>query len=379
MSTSGCRRGNPGFLFPERLTIARQRRGLTKTTLAAQVGVTPRTITRYETDGAPLGVAASLSTALGFPAQYFERPVPEALAAGDVAFRAGQRVSARARNAAVASGTHGVELAGWVRERFSVPSPDVPRLDDASPEDAALTLRTLWGLGTKPLPNLVQLSESHGVAVLGLPPIAGEVDAFSAWVGEQPFIFLARRRTPEGVRFDVAHELGHLVMHSSRQPNAPQDEDEANRFASEFLMPSETVRQYVPRNAAVPDLLRVKKYFGTSAQAMARKAKAIGLQSEWTARMNQVELDKLGYRKAEPGGMVAYERSRVFDFIFSSERSAPNTPASIARELALPDEEVHALTLNSVMVGTQFTGEPASAVSARMTEPGVAPRLRVVK
>ncbi|MDR7328341.1 XRE family transcriptional regulator [Corynebacterium guangdongense] len=379
MSTSDCRRGNPGFLFPERLTIARQRRGLTKTALAAEVGVTPRTITRYETDGAPLDMGASLSTALGFPARYFERPLPEVLSADTVAFRAGQRVSARARHAAVATGTHGVELAWWVRERFTVPAPNVPRLDYDSPEEAALTLRTLWGLGTKPLPNLVQLAESHGIAVLGLPPIAGEVDAFSTWVGQQPFIFLARRRTPEGVRFDVAHEIGHLVMHSSRQSGAPQDEGEANRFASEFLMPTETVRRYLPSNPAVPDLLRVKKYFGASAQAMARKAKTIGLQTEWTARMNQVELDKLGYRKAEPGGMAAYERSRVFDFIFSSERSTRYTPAGMAQELALPDEEVHALTLNSVMVGAPSAGGAFLAGSVPGTEPAAAPRLRVVK
>lgn len=379
MSTSDCRRDNLGFLFPGRLTIARQRRGLTKTALAAEVGVTPRTITRYETDGAPLDMAPQLSAALGFPTRYFERPMPEALAADAVAFRAGQRVSARARHAAAATGTHGVELERWVRERFSVPSPDVPRLDYDSPEDAALTLRTLWGLGTGPLPNLVQLAESHGIAVLGLPPIAGEVDAFSTWVGRQPYIFLARRRTPEGVRFDVAHEIGHLAMHSSRQSNEPQDEDEANRFASEFLMPSETVRQYLPRNAAVPDLLRVKKYFGTSAQAMARKAKTTGLQSEWTARMNQVELDKLGYRKAEPDGMAAYERSRVFDFIFSSERSTQYTPRGIAQELALPDEEVHALTLNSVMVGTLSAGGGVPAVPDAATGSGTTPRLRVVK
>ncbi|WP_425429785.1 ImmA/IrrE family metallo-endopeptidase [Corynebacterium pacaense] len=28
-------------------------------------------------------------------------------------------------------------------------------------------------------------------------------------------MYSARRRTPEGTRFDLAHELGHLVMHSS--------------------------------------------------------------------------------------------------------------------------------------------------------------------
>ena len=57
------------------------------------------------------------------------------------------------------------------------------------------------------------------------------------WDGEQPYIFLARRRTPEGARFDLAHELGHLVLHSAPQPCEGRiEEDEANQFAAHFLI-----------------------------------------------------------------------------------------------------------------------------------------------
>lgn len=337
------------FLVPERITNARQRRGMTKTQLAADLGLTPRTIARYEKGGAPLEQGLALSSALRFPEAYFRQDLPLRLHAEDVVFRSGRRVTASARSAAVATGNHGVEVMRWLRERFTLPSANLPQLEHETPESAARSVRMLWGLGDTPLPNLVHLAESKGIAVLGLPAIASQVDAFSTWIGDQPFIFLARRRTPEGVRFDVAHELGHLVLHSSCTDNSATIEEEANRFASEFLMPTESVREFAPRNPSIPQILKLKQYFGTSAIAMARKIHSTGLASDWSARKTRLELDQLGYLKAEPNGMVMYERSRVFDFVYSPERSTRYTPSSIANDLSLPADEVQALTLDSVM------------------------------
>ncbi len=45
-------------------------------------------------------------------------------------------------------------------------------------------------------------------------------------------------------RFTLAHELGHLIMHTSNEfliSEYRDKEDEANRFASEFLMPSDAI------------------------------------------------------------------------------------------------------------------------------------------
>lgn len=106
------------------------------------------------------------------------------------------------------------------------------------PRLAAALLREEWNLGSGPLPNLVHLCESRGIAFLGLPQLAESVDAYSFWLDRNPFIFLARQKTPERSRFDVAHELGHLVLHRHNDDESSAfQEREADTFASEFLIP----------------------------------------------------------------------------------------------------------------------------------------------
>lgn len=351
MSTSGSRRPEPRFVDPSRITTARLRRGLTKSALARELQVTPRTVAKYEDVGAPVDRAGDLAAALTFPETYFLRGPAPRLDLQDVSFRAGTRVSVRTRQAAIASGRHGVEVAEWVARRFRLPATDIPRIEDTTPEEAARLLRELWGLGVRPLPNLVQLCESRGCRVLGLPALAAPVDAFSAWHEGEPHIFLARRRSPEGVRFDVAHELGHLVMHSagiSFEMSAEQ-ERAANRFASEFLLPTDGVTPHLPDAPSIELLLRVKKHFRVSALALARKAFTLGRLSEGAYRQTVSELARRGFRYDEPDGTGVHERSRVFDYVFAPERTGAYSPAAVAGELGLPVSDIRALTLSSTL------------------------------
>src|SRR5438094_162699 len=78
---------------------------------------------------------------------------------------------------------------------------------------------------------------------------AKEVDAFSMWHGETPFVFLNTKKSCERSRFDAAHELGHLVLHRHGVPQGQQAEAEANAFASAFLMPRASVLAMAPRFA----------------------------------------------------------------------------------------------------------------------------------
>lgn len=385
MSTSTSWRHDVALLDPTRIATARMRRGLTKVELARLLSVTPRTIGTYETDGATSQVGPRLAESLGFPVDYFHQKSLAELVANDVSFRAGSRVAAKAKDAAVASGRNGLEVDAWISERFQLPQSNVPRLEGLSPEQAARMLRREWGLGVKPLPNLVQLLESKGVRVYGLPPSAAAVDAFSFWSDAVPFVFLARRRTPEGVRFDLAHELGHLVMHSSKSKTfmmGTEEEREADRFASEFLIPESGVLEYLPSYTTVDDILSVKVYFQVSAMALARKGLSAGRLTDWSYRQICTELTRRGYRTGEPGGGTSHERSRVFGFVFSRDREPRLTPKVVADELALPEEDVHALTLQTGLFGvtgslSDVAGPPDGAGGGHPV-PGKRPSLRVV-
>jgi Zn-dependent peptidase ImmA (M78 family)/DNA-binding XRE family transcriptional regulator len=363
------------FLNPERIQVARMRRGLTKVELAQRLAVTPRTVTKYETYGAPATAAAGIAAAVEFPVSYLQRGAAPTLCANEVRFRAARRASARQRESAVAAGVAGVEIDEWIFERFVRPGLDLPTFDGVGPRTAASTLRAMWGLGTKPLPNLVQLAESRGVRVFTLPPFADVVDAYSIWRDDTPYMFLARRKTPEHIRFDVAHELGHLVLHSNEPGETAAQEREADAFASEFLMPEASLDEYVRFNATVPELLKVRDYFKVSAMALAYAAHRASRMSDWTYRQTCIALSQNGFRSGEPGGMANYEMSRVFPSVFSSPSASA---AAIAHDLGIPVSDVHALTFGAELRAAEDTEVAADTSAVRPL--GTSPRrhLRVV-
>jgi len=99
-------------------------------------------------------------------------------------------------------------LNDWVESRFDLPAPDLPDLRDEEPEVAASVLRQHWGLGERPIKNMVHLLESKGVRVYSLAENSVEVDAFALWHSKTPFVFLNTLKSAEHGRFDAAHELG---------------------------------------------------------------------------------------------------------------------------------------------------------------------------
>ncbi|MEV4127877.1 XRE family transcriptional regulator [Nocardia sp. NPDC049707] len=353
-STSRSSKSAEAYLNPDRIRIARMRRGMTKAELARQLSVIPRTIARYEAGEAPQHVAAALAGALDFPVGYFDRGGAPVFDSNEVRFRAARRASARECDAAVAAGISGVEIDRWISKRFLLPEMTLPPLAGNAPETAAQLLRGVWGLGTKPLPNLVQLCESRGVRVYSLPPFADAVDAYSMWRSGTPYVFLARRKSPERIRFDLAHEIGHLVLHDGEPCETAAIEREADAFASEFLVPAASIVEYLPSNPSVTDILTVRDQFKVSAMALAMAAHKTGWISDWNYRQICIELSTRGFRSSEPGGMPNYEMSRVFPQVFN--RSSSKVSARIvANELNLPVGDVHALTFGAELRTAQET------------------------
>lgn len=366
---------NPARISPSRITIARLRRGLTKSELAADLDVAPATLSRWENEGPPPTRTESLLdrlvVSLEFPAEYFLSAELEVPAMDATLFRAGSRATQRQKSVAIASGVNARALVTWLRHNFNFPAPNVPDLAGLSPADAASHVRTIWQLGDKPIPNSIHLAESIGIAVMGLPPAASAVDAFSMWDGEQPCIFLARRRTPEGARFDLAHELGHLLLHSTARPtNGADEETEANEFAADFLIPPSVVHAHLRLHTGLEEIFRLKTALKVSAMAMLRAAYVHEKLSEREYRSHLTTLTARGFRTAEPGSVLQYERSRVFDYVFSSEGGAYSS--DIASATNLPEHDLLALMLGTQPYTVVSSATESSTASAR-------PALRVVR
>lgn len=354
MTSTSTSQPAEGRLAPSRIRLARERRGMSKVTLSAQLGVTTRALQTYETDGAPRSRAHDLASALGVSPQFFDRPERQAISVEQGFFRARRRATAAQLGAARAAASIGIELYEWISERFTLPATELPDLDHQLPEDAAATLRSIWGRNEEPLPNLVQLSEAHGVRVLSLPADADTVDAFSLWLDGTPYVFLSTAKTAERTRFDLAHELGHLIMHSrlpvgpaEHEPHGPTIEREADSFASALLMPRRDVLAYSGREPAAPQILQLRSYYRVSAMTATRRLYELGRLTEWGYRQNCVQLAQRGFRSGEPGG-IARERSRVFSTVFPALRGRGVSTRNVCDHLGITSQELHDLTFGQV-------------------------------
>ncbi|MBN8809638.1 MAG: ImmA/IrrE family metallo-endopeptidase [Sphingomonas sp.] len=329
-----------------RLTIARQRRKLTGKELGEIAGLTPVTVSKAE-NGHQVepGTAERLAAALGFPLDFFYLEAPEMVEADTVSFRSLKKMSAAERDASLAAGSLGVELYGWIDNRFDLPEADLIDLNKerSRPESAARLLRQHWGLGDRPIGNMLKLLESKGVRVLSLSENTLNVDAYSFWRGDHPYIFLNQEKSAERSIFDSAHELGHLVLHHhAGARNDKGAEFQADQFASAFLMPEHDVKNELSTIVSPQQIIRAKSRWRVSAMALAYRLHSLNLLSDWNYRSFCIELGKLGYRSGEPQG-VERETSVVLAKVLTALWTKRLTKAEIASDLAVPTEEVESL------------------------------------
>jgi Zn-dependent peptidase ImmA (M78 family)/transcriptional regulator with XRE-family HTH domain len=334
---------------PRRLSLARKRRRFSARTLAEQTGLAVDTISRLENGANPPDetTVAKLVKALGFPEPFFFDQDPEDIDTGAVSFRSFSKMSARERDAAISAGSLGLQLSAWVDQRFTLPKPNLLDLSyETDPEAAAHSMRQFWGIGEKPIGNLMGLLETNGVRLFSLSENTASVNAFSFWRDDKPYVFLNNFKTAESSIFDAAHELGHLVMHKHGDPKETRSaEREANSFASAFLMPANDVKSRVPRRVTLDVLLTAKMRWRVSAMAMAYRLNTLGLLSVWQYKSLCIELGKRGYRSSEPVG-IERETSAIWRKVLTQLWSEKTTKNDIAASLHLPLDELEGLIWN---------------------------------
>ena len=190
---------------------------------------------------------------------------------------------------------------------------------------------------------MLALLESKGVRVLSLSENTLDVDAYSFWRSDFPFVFLNQMKTPERSIFDCVHELGHLVMHHHAGVKGEKGaEQQADAFASAFLMPEADVKSKAGNISSVRQVLQLKKRWRVSAMALVFRLHKLGMITEWAYKSMCIELGQLGYRRAEPDG-IARETSVVWQKVLTALWSRRITKEHIASELRIPLSELEAL------------------------------------
>lgn len=335
-----------------RLTVARQRAGLTKKELAQQVGVDPRAISGFEA-GQYMPTEDNIwriARALSFPVEFFKADDMELLESGGASFRSMTKMTARQRDAALAAGSLAFVLSDWVDHEFELPDVDIPDFGGVAPDVAAQSLRQHWGLGEPPVKNMVHLLEAKGVRVFSLAENCMEVDAYSVWRGHRPFVFLNTTKSGERRRFDAAHELAHLVMHRHAAPNGHEAEKEAQAFAGAFLMPTASMKALGRVTPNLNYIMSLKKKWAVSAAAMTLRLFEIGHLSYYHYNRLYVELSRKGYRSNEPSG-IKPETSQVWQKVFAQLRREGRGVQSLADRLLLPSDEIVKLVFGLVTIG----------------------------
>ncbi len=294
---------------PSRLKVARQRLALTLSRLAETSGVSPRSLTNYETGAiAPSEESlAKLAIALAVPVTFFALDDVDVVPVQAASFRKLSKTTAMRRDAVLAAASLTVEFFEVIASHFKLPAPEIPTFDKLPPEAAANLVRRRWNLGDRPISNMIHLLESKGVRIASLRHDYNDIDAFCFYRDGCPYIFLNTSRSGERQRFDAAHELGHLVLHGEIEmdPSTSKNrESQANAFAAAFLMPTSSVLAQSMRDASIDRILAARSYWRVSAMALTHRLYELHLLNNWQYRTTCVTLSDQGYRSSEPGGIV---------------------------------------------------------------------------
>lgn len=300
-----------------RLTQAREGRGMTQTMLATLIGRSSTAISRWEKgEQFPEQEALeSLSNKLTMPINWFLKPLPE-YGPQPFFFRS---LSATARWARAIARTrleltHETGLA--LQEYVDLPSVNVPCLEasdylkirDNDIERLSSDLRKHWNMGLGPISDLSLALENAGVVISREPLENKNMDGVSKWfaIDKRPYILLNNdKHNYYRQRFDLAHELGHLILHrhlTEIEFNSchKEIEHQANTFASAFLLPAETFSVEI-ETPSLGNYLALKSRWKTSSAAMITRSKALGIITEEYATRLWKNYSARGWRKGEPG------------------------------------------------------------------------------
>lgn len=350
---------------------------MSKKGLADSIGVSPNTIMRYEAgEICPSDESLEkIARCLQFPKSFFDGKEFDEPRRDNASFRGMASKSARIMDAALASGAIAFMLDDWIANSYSRPEPDIPDFQNIDPHTAAMLLRQHWGLGDKPIANVVHLLELKGARVFSLAENTKEVDAFSLWRDDVPYVFLNRFKSAERSRFDAGHELGHLCLHKHGGAKTERLDDslekEANAFAGAFLMPETDIRSVVTRPLySVDDLAEYKKRWRVSVSALNYRLSELKIISENKSVSNYVEMSRRGWLKREPQA-IAREQSSVLQDIINDLLSLGITKTKISAELMIPPSEIEALLFglaNMTTIDGQGVGTPRRDVKLRIVK-----------
>ncbi|SHJ09402.1 helix-turn-helix domain-containing protein [Propionispora hippei] len=327
----------------KRLKNGRLFRGLTLTELADRTGISKQSLSLYENErNTPEHERVqALASSLSFPYDFFFQTDACETVTEVTYFRSLASATKMNRTSQSVKLEYVAKMYEVLLEYIDFPALNLPdvtfdgsddEFDDKSTEDTqrqiesiSQQIREFWGIGDAPIKNLQFLLEKNGIIVTGFDTLEDKIDAFSqrTIVGNNDmyFIAVALGKRPEGrIRFDMAHELGHLLLHPWSEnlelitkEEFKVREKQANMFASALLLPQNSFGKDVQ---AYPTDLKyyqfLKKKWKASIQAMVYRSNQLGIITDNQFQYMMRQISKNGWRTKEPGDVSYALKENIF-------------------------------------------------------------------
>jgi Zn-dependent peptidase ImmA (M78 family)/transcriptional regulator with XRE-family HTH domain len=344
---------------PDMLKLARDARELTQSDLATKTGMTQAFISKLEhgliTQPGEEAVR-QISNILGFPSAFFFQR-ERAIGFPHFHYRKRAKLGAKplARIGAVINirRQHIAKLMQSYEASIQHPIPQID-LDESglTPEVVAQRMRAYWTLPTGPIRSIVELIEAAGGIVVNARFGTNLLDGLSfRSEGMPPLFFMNSEMPGDRYRFSLAHELGHMIMHT-----LPDDDEkmelEAHRFAAEFLMPAAEIKPYL-----VPTKLsgmgRVKAYWKVSIKALIRRASDLNLITASQYKSLSIQYNKV-FKGVEPIQIEVEKPAAVQKMVSYFRRELAYSPEELAQMLAVRLEDLERVYLGGAKPGLRI-------------------------
>jgi Zn-dependent peptidase ImmA (M78 family)/transcriptional regulator with XRE-family HTH domain len=319
----------------EMLTLARESRDLTQTRFAEEeLGISQAEVSKYET-----GVKVPLpSMELHMAARLRYSPEFFYLNESIRAFGSGCVYHRKRQSATETKLQHLLALINVKRVQVKqlLKAVNVRTVSGFEPLDidehkgggaeVAKKLRAAWHLPPGPVQNLIRAVEDAGGFVIQCDFGTSKVDALSQSLPGSPPVFLINNAIPtDRMRFTLAHEIGHIVMHRFPTENM---EREADQFAAEFLMPELQIKPQLTY-INLPKLASLKPYWRVSMNSLLYRAAEVGAIDSRQKSYLWMKMGQAGYRKNEPVPIVPEEPNAVAELLALHSGPLAYTPQDI--------------------------------------------------
>jgi Zn-dependent peptidase ImmA (M78 family) len=343
------------------VTLARDARGVMQDELAERARIGQGTLSKYENGvlDVPDHFVPVLSQALRYPREFFYQ-LGRPYGFPPFHYRKRKKLSAKALGRIVAEmNIRRMHIAKLARSfdlktnRF-IPEIDMDEYQGGSRrrpdiEDIARSVRELWMLPRGPVSNLMELIEENGGIVIPCDFQTDLIDAMSQRIDGMPVLFFVNINSPsDRVRYTLAHELGHMILHTVTVKDDEEMENEADHFAGAFLLPADEIKVQL-RRFDLRHLANMKGHWKVSMQAIAYRADRLQLITPYQNKMFWIEMSKLGYRKREPNEPPKEVPGLLRRMVNFHQRHLGYSVPDLAQLLCLGIDEFQAMYAPSVL------------------------------